>query len=60
MLTLQTLAIYFILGTIGSIMLLKDGYTRHAKFLFVNMTVAPIALILFLILIIGIAPMSLG
>ncbi len=57
MLTLQTLAIYFIIGTVGSLMLLKDGYKKHAKFLFVNMTVAPTSLLLFLILLIGMAPM---
>lgn len=60
MLTLQILLGWTVLGTVGSLLLLKDGYKEHAKILFFNMTLAPTGFILFLILIIGIAPMSLG
>ena len=60
MLTLQILLGFFILGTLGSIILLKDGYKEHAKILFFQMTLAPIGFILFLILVIGLAPMSMG
>lgn len=60
MLTLQILLGYFIFATFGSIMLLKDGYKEHAKVLFFEMTLAPIGCILFLILVIGLAPTSLG
>ena len=56
MLTLQILLGAFIIGTIGSLLLLKDGYKEHAKVLFFQMTLAPIGFILLLIL----APTSLG
>jgi len=58
MLTLQILLGFFIIGTFGSIMLLKDGYIQHAKVLFFQITLAPIGLLLFMILIIGMAPMN--
>lgn len=58
MLTLTTLAIWTVLGTIGTILLLIDGYKQHAKILFFQITLAPVGFILFLILIIGLAPMS--
>ena len=57
MLTLITLAIWTVLGTIGTILLLIDGYKQHAKILFFQITLAPVGFILFLILIIGLAPM---
>lgn len=57
MLTLQILAGWTILGTIGTILLLIDGYKQHAKVLFFQITLAPVGFILFLILIIGLAPM---
>lgn len=57
MLTLQILLGFFILGTVGSILLLKDGYYRHAKVLFVDMTLCPIGFLLLLIFVIGLAPM---
>lgn len=57
MLTLTTLAIWTVLGTIGTILLLIDGYKQHAKILFFQITLAPVGFILFLILIIGLAPM---
>jgi hypothetical protein len=57
MLTLQILLGFFVLGTIGSIILLKDGYKEHAKVLFFQMTLGPIGFILFLILLIGMVPM---
>lgn len=57
MLTLQTLGIFLILGTIGSLLLLKDGYVKHAKYMFFNLTITPIGLILFMILMIGCVPM---
>ena len=60
MLTLQILLGAFIIGTIGSLLLLKDGYKEHAKVLFFQMTIAPIGFILLLILVIGLAPISLG
>ena len=60
MLTLQILLGFLILGTAGSLILLKDGYKEHAKILFFQMTLAPIGILLFLILIIGMAPYSLG
>ena len=60
MLTLQILLGYFILASFGSIMLLKVRYKEHAKVLFFEMTLAPIGCILFLILVIGLAPTSLG
>lgn len=56
MLTLQILVTFFIIGTVGSIMLLKDGYVRHAKFLFFNMTCTPIGLLLIMILMLGAVP----
>lgn len=60
MLTLQILLGAFIIGTIGSLLLLKDGFKEQAKVLFFQMTLTPIGFILFLILVIGIAPTSLG
>lgn len=57
MLTLQILLVFFIFGSFGSIMLLKEGYKRHAKFLFFDMTLNPILFILSLIMLIGIVPM---
>lgn len=60
MLTLQILVGAFIIGIIGSLLLLKDGFKEQAKVLFFQMTLAPIGFILFLILVIGIAPTSLG
>ena len=57
MLTLTTLAIWTVLGTIGTILLLIDGYKQHAKILFFQITLAPVGFILLLILIIGLAPM---
>lgn len=57
MLALTTLAIWTVLGTIGTILLLIDGYKQHAKILFFQITLAPVGFILFLILIIGLAPM---
>ena len=57
MLTLQILTGWTILGTIGTILLLIDGYKQHAKMLFFQITLAPVGFILFLILIIGLAPM---
>ena len=57
MLTLQILTSWTILGTIGTILLLIDGYKQHAKVLFFQITLAPVGFILFLILIIGLAPM---
>lgn len=60
MLTLQILFGAFIIGTIGSLLLLKDGFKEQAKVLFFQGTLAPIGFILFLILVIGLAPTSLG
>lgn len=56
MLTLQILAGWLVLGLLGSIVLLKDGYREHARIMFLNMTIAPVGLLVLLILVIGLAP----
>lgn len=58
MLTLQILLGWTILGTLGTILLLKDGYRQHAKILFFNMTLAPVGFLLFLIVILLLAPIQ--
>lgn len=58
MLTLWILLVWTILATIGSILLLKDGYIAHAKVLFFQMGLAPVGFMLCLILIIGLAPVG--
>ena len=60
MLTLQILAGWTVIGTILSAILYKDGYKRHAKLMFFDITLAPVFFILLLIVIIGFAPMSWG
>ena len=58
MITLTILLVWTLLATIGSILLLKDGYVQHAKVLFFQMGLAPVGFMLCLILLIGLAPIG--
>ena len=58
MLTLQILLGWTILGTLGTLVLLKDGYKQHAKVLFFNMTLGPVGFLLFLIVVLLLAPIQ--
>lgn len=58
MITLTILLVWTILATIGSILLLKDGYVQHAKVLFFQMGIGPVGFMLLLILVIGLAPVN--
>lgn len=58
MLTLQILIGYLFIGTVFSIMLLKDGYKRHAKIMFLELTLGPVGFLLTLILFLGIVPLN--
>lgn len=56
MLTLQILAGWIVLGTVGSILLLLERNFKQAKVLFVDITIVPSMLLVLLILLIGFAP----
>lgn len=56
MTTLYLLAAWCVIGTILSGMLLMEGAVIKARLMFLHFTVTPICILLFLIVIIGLAP----